>query len=144
MTAVDTNILVYAHREEMPIHHAASRCIARLAESPAAWAIPWPCVHEFLAVVTNPRIFRTPTPMPVAIEQVTAWLDSPSAALLGETKLHWPVLSETLMAAGVAGATVHDARIAALCRQHGVTTFFTLDRDFSRFGGLRAVNPLVA
>jgi uncharacterized protein len=56
--AVDTNILVYAHRQDSPFHKAAFRRVAELAEGPATWAIPWPCVHEFLAIVTHPRILR--------------------------------------------------------------------------------------
>lgn len=142
MTAVDTNILVYAHREEMPQHEAAEQCIRRLAESAAFWAIPWPCLHEFLAVVTNPRVFKTPSPMAVAITQVEAWLRSPSLTLIAETSAHWSVLSQMLPAANVTGALTHDARVAALCKQHGVTTLLTVDRDFSRFRDLRTTNPL--
>jgi uncharacterized protein len=49
-----------------------------------------------------------------------------------------------LLAAGrVAGAQVHDARIAALCRQHGVRELWSADRDFNRFAGVSVVNPLV-
>jgi toxin-antitoxin system PIN domain toxin len=142
--AVDTNILVYAHREEMPLYDAAEACVRRLAEASAAWAIAWPCVHEFLAVVTNPRIFRTPSPMAVATAQVEAWIGSPSLILIGETKDHWMFLKETIAAAKVAGGVVQDARIAALCQAHGVTTLYSVDRDFSRFRSLRTINPLAA
>ena len=62
MIAVDTNILVHAHREDSPFHAApAGSSLAELA-SRAPWAIPWPCVHEFLAV-TPTRIYPTPTPL---------------------------------------------------------------------------------
>jgi len=61
--AVDTNILVYAHREDADWHDAAYARLAELAEGRASWAIPWPCVHEFLAIVTHPRIFSPPTPL---------------------------------------------------------------------------------
>jgi uncharacterized protein len=61
--ALDTNILVYAHREDSPFHETAFRRVAELAEGPAVWAIPWPCVHEFLAIVTHPRIYAPPTPL---------------------------------------------------------------------------------
>ncbi len=74
MTAVDTDILVYSYRDELPEYNAALECVRLLSESPAVWAIPWPCVHEFLGVVTNPRIFRPPSPMEQAIAQVDAWL----------------------------------------------------------------------
>jgi uncharacterized protein len=52
MIAVDTNLLVYAHREDSPWHEAAYKIIEQLSESRAPWAIPWPCLHEFLAIIT--------------------------------------------------------------------------------------------
>lgn len=142
MIAVDTNILVYAHREDSPFHVAAFRCVAELAEGPASWAIPWPCLHEFLAIVTHPHIYAPPTPLERALDQVDAWLDSPTLALLAESAAHWPALRALLAGGRVAGAQVHDARVAALCRQHGVRELWSLDRDFSRFAGLSVVNPL--
>ena len=57
MIAIDTNLLVYAHRRDSPWHTIARDAIAGLAEGRSAWAIPWPCVHEFLAIVTHPRIY---------------------------------------------------------------------------------------
>ena len=92
MIAVDTNILVYAHREDSPFHETASRRVTELAEGPAAWAIPWPCLHEFLAIVTHPRIYVPPTPLACALDQVGAWLEAPTLAVLGETRAHWPTL----------------------------------------------------
>jgi predicted nucleic acid-binding protein len=59
MIAVDTKILVYAHRADSEWHAPAMEVLAGLANGAAPWAIPWPCVHEFLAVVTHPRIFAT-------------------------------------------------------------------------------------
>ena len=84
MIAVDTNLLVYAHRKDSLWHTAARDAIVGLAEGRAAWAIPWPCIHEFLAIVTHPRIYRPPTPMTRAIDQVSAWLESPSLVRLAE------------------------------------------------------------
>ena len=143
MIAVDTNILVYAHREDSPFHEAAFRRVAELAEGPATWGIPWPCLHEFLAIVTHPRIYAPPSPLGRALDQVDAWLESPSLALLAESPAHWPTLRALLAGGRVAGAQVHDARVAALCRQHGVRELWSADRDFSRFAGLAVANPLV-
>jgi predicted nucleic acid-binding protein len=78
--AVDTNILVYAHREDSPFHATAFQCVA---------------------------------------------------------------LRALLVAGRVAGPLVHDARVAALCRQHGVRELWSADRDFGRFAGFPVVNPLV-
>jgi toxin-antitoxin system PIN domain toxin len=142
--AIDTNILVYAHREDSPFHESAFQCVARLAQGLANWAIPWPCLHEFLAIATHPRIYAPPTPLAQALDQVEAWLASPSAVLLSETPTHWPTLRAVMAAGRIGGPQVHDARIAALCQQHGVRELWSADRDFSRFQGLNVVNPLVA
>ncbi len=143
MIAVDTNILVYAHRAESPFHELAARRVAELAEGPASWGLPWPCLHEFLAIVTHPRIYAPPTPLPRALEQVDAWLESPTVALLSESASHWSTLRALLEAGRIAGPAIHDARVAALCRQHGVRTLWSADRDFARFAGVTAFNPLV-
>ncbi len=143
MIAVDTNILVYALREDSTWHEAAYACLARLAEAKASWAIPWPCVHEFLAVTTHPRIFRPPTPLSIAIDAVEAWRESPSVVFLGEPDGYWVTLRSSLETGRIAGPLVHDARVAALCIAHGVRQLWTADRDFSRFGGLATHNPLV-
>jgi toxin-antitoxin system PIN domain toxin len=141
--AVDTNLLIYAHREDSPWHRAALRVMTELAEGSAQWAIPWPCVHEFLAIVTHPRIYRPPTPMALAIEAVRAWLESPTLRLLGESPDHLDRLERLVLSAKAAGPMVHDARLAALCLSHGVRQFWSADRDFSRFPALTIRNPLV-
>jgi hypothetical protein len=141
--AVDTNILVYAHRMGSPSYEVAKKTVADLSEGSAAWALPWPCVHEFLSVVTNARIFDIPSTVSEAIDQVDAWLDSPSVVLLAESGQHWPELRATIKASRVAGRLIHDARIAALCKQHGVRELWSADRDFGRFPDLNVVNPLV-
>ena len=143
MIAVDTNLLVYAHREDSPWHAAAYARVAELAEGRDPWAIPWPCVHEFLAIVTHPRIYAPPTPLANALDQVDAWLESPSVALLAEAEGYWPELKALLHDGQIAGPRVHDARVAALCRLHGVRELWTADRDFGRFSGLAFRNPLV-
>lgn len=144
MIAVDTNLLVYAHREDSPWHPVAYARIAELAESRAPWAIPWPCLHEFLAIVTHPAIFDPPTPLAVALDQVDAWLESPSLALLAEMSEYWIQLRHAIRKGQVIGPQVHDAHIAALCRLHGVRELWTADRHFGRFPDLSVRNPLVA
>ncbi|MFN2375077.1 MAG: TA system VapC family ribonuclease toxin [Candidatus Binatia bacterium] len=142
MIAVDTNILVYAHSAGSPWHQAARRRLDLLVESNEAWAVPWPCIHEFVSVVTHPRILKPPTPQHRAIEQVEAILASPGLVVLAETAAHWPVLRDLLITSRASGGLVHDARIAALCLEHGVHELWTADRDFERFAGLRTYNPL--
>ena len=103
---------------------------------------PWPCVHEFLAIVTHPRIYDPPTPITAALDQMDAWLESPSLVLLTEAGDYWAALRPLLEAGRVIGPRIHDARIAALCRSHGVRELWTADRDFSRFPALVSRNPL--
>ena len=143
MIALDTNVLVYAHREDSQWHDAAAARIKELAERRAPWAIPWPCIHEFLAIVTHPRVFSPPSPREAALDQVDAWLEAPSVVLLAETDEYWPGLRGALVEGRIAGPLIHDARVAALCRVHGVRELWTADRDFSRFPWLVARNPLV-
>jgi len=140
--AVDTNILVYAHLRETPRHTAAFDALAGLAAGRQSWAVPWPCVHEFLAVVTNPRIYTRPSTTADALAAV-ADLRRSGAALLAESADHLDTLGAMLVDAGVVGARVHDARIAAICLGHGVTELWTADRDFTYFPKLRTRNPLV-
>jgi toxin-antitoxin system PIN domain toxin len=143
MIAVDTNILVYAHREDSPWHDRAYAKIVELAEGHSPWTIPWPCLHEFLAIVSHPRIYSPPTPLPAALDQVKAWLEAPSLILLSESEGYWPQLRTIIEAGRVAGALVHDARIAALCQLNGVRELWTVDRDFSRYPDLKVRNPLI-
>jgi uncharacterized protein len=140
--AVDTNILVYAHREDAPFHQIAVQRVTALAEGSTAWAIPWPCIHEFLAIITHPRIYDPPTPLPLALDQVDAWLESPALMLLAESEQNWSELRSLVETGRITGARIHDARIAALCRQHGIRELWSADRDFSRFSDLPLVNPL--
>ena len=144
MIAVDTNLLVYAHRSEAEWHDRAAARIRELAEGRSPWAIPWPCIHEFLAIATHPRIWDPPSPTEAAQDQVEAWLESPGLELLAEGADHWSILRSLLEAGRIAGPRVHDARIAALCLAHGVRELWTADRDFSRFPSLTATNPLTA
>jgi toxin-antitoxin system PIN domain toxin len=142
--ALDTNLLVYAHREDATWHDAARRRVTELAEGTGQWAVPWPCLHEFLAIVTHPRIWSPPTPLETALDQVTAWSESPGLVLLAESPAYWDRLVTLCRDARAAGPLVHDARIAALCVHHGVEELWTADRDFSRFPALKIRNPLIS
>jgi predicted nucleic acid-binding protein len=90
--AVDTNLFVYAHREDADFHQAALDVLVELAGSGDRWAIPWPCVHEFLAVVTHPRIFLPPTPVDVALDAMAVWIASPTCRMIGEGPEYFTVL----------------------------------------------------
>ena len=143
MIAVDTNVLVYAHRRDSEWHGKAAAAVRGLAEGVAEWAIPWPCVHEFLAIVTHQRIYQPPSTLAQALRQVQAWLESPTLVLLSESSSHFETLESLLTKGHVAGPRVHDARIAALCVEHGIDELWSADRDFTRFPAVVVKNPLV-
>jgi len=143
MIAIDSNILVYAHRGDSEWHGPARRCMVELVETGRDWTIPWPCIHEFLAIVTHPHIYNPPSPLSKALEQVECWMEAPSLVMTGESLDYWDVLKAQLKKGRIAGPMVHDARVAAICLQHGVRELWSADRDFSRFKDLAVRNPLV-
>jgi predicted nucleic acid-binding protein len=144
MIAVDTNILVYSHREDSAFYPRAFEAVRSLAESGTLWAIPWPAIHEFLAIVTHPRIYAPPTPLQDVLLQIQSWTDCPTLSFIGETgEIYLSYLRHVLEASRASGPRVHDARIAAICLSHGVDELWSADRDFSRFPGLSVKNPLV-
>ena len=143
MVAVDTNILVYAHRRDHEWHDSATACVAQVAEDRARWAIPWPCIHEFFAVVTRPGIFNPPSTGTQALAQIDAWFAAPAFETIGESAVHLETLKRLAGPAKLKGGAIHDARIAAICLDHRVTELWTADRDFSRFPALKTRNPLL-
>jgi hypothetical protein len=143
MIAVDTNILIHAHRQDAEFHEPAAAVLRELAEGTSAWSIPWPCLHELIAITTHPRIFDPPSRLAQALDQVEAWRESPTLVLLSEEDGFFDVLRRLLSKSRVTGPRVHDARIAAICLQHGVRELWTADRDFGRFPDLATRNPLI-
>jgi toxin-antitoxin system PIN domain toxin len=140
--AVDTNILIYAEIVSDPNHKISRAALSALAEGPEPWAIPWPCVYEFLRVVTHPRVYHPPMPAGSAIRDLRALFESPSLILLHETERHLEILERLVAESGVSGNLMHDAHIASICIEHGVSELLTADRDFARFTRLRTRNPL--
>jgi len=141
--ALDTNLLVYAHRGDMPQHDAALRVVTEALSGTEPVGLCWPALHEFLAIVTSPRVFRPPTPTQQALDQVDDWVASPRAVVLHESGRHLLTLRDLMEGGRVVGGVTHDARIAAMCLDHGVRELLTSDRDFTRFPALRVRNPLV-
>lgn len=141
MRAVDTNILIHAEITSSRFHARAREVLTELAEGAAAWAVPWTCVYEFLRVVTHSRVYHPPVPSGRALEDLQSILESPSLVLLSETSRHAAIMQAVIADSGVTGNLIHDAHIAALCIEHGVSELITGDRDFLRFEGIRLFNP---
>ena len=143
MIAADTNLLVYAHREDSEFHAAAKESLDSLRHQPAAWAVPWPCIHEFIAIATHPAIYKPPSTLAAALGFVDSLLASPQLHLLAESHGYFEKLRAMATAAKLKGPRIHDARVAALCLHHGVGELWSADRDFSCFPQLKVRNPLV-
>lgn len=141
MIALDTNFLVYAHRQDNPFHALARAAIERLAGGLLPWGVPVVCVHEFMSVVTNPKIFKQPTRPSLAFDQMEALLAIPTARLLMPTERHLQLLRQITQSARTQGAQFHDARIAAICLENGVSQLWTSDRDFSAYPQLQTRAP---
>jgi len=143
MIAVDTNLLVYAHRGEAEWNTEAYELLRGLAQGSQPWAIPFPCVHEFVRNITDPRIYAEPTSLADAFEQVAIWTESPTLRFLSEGRRHVELLTQIALDGRAIGAKIHDARVAAICIDHGVDELLSADRDFGRFPALKTRNPLV-
>ena len=143
MIAVDSNVLVYAHKRGSPFHVAAAEAIDSLRHQPAPWAIPWPCIHEFIGIATHPGIYKPASTLAEALGFVDALLASPPLLLLAESPGYFDKLRQVATAAQLKGPRIHDARIAALCLHHGVRELWSADRDFSAFPQLTVRNQLV-
>lgn len=133
MIAVDTNILVYAHRREFPQHERALAALSSLTDSGDLWALPVVCVAEFLRVTTHPGILKPPSSVDQAARAIEGLLASPSLRVLVPGERHATLLLETVREHDVTGNLVFDAQIVALCLEHGVRELLTADRDFQRF-----------
>jgi uncharacterized protein len=141
LIALDTNIFIYTARPEAGFHRQAIRLVTQMAEQLDPWAIPWSCAYEFLRVVTHPRVFSPASRVEDAVESLERLRESPSLVMLGDGPSHFRILSHSLRDSGASGNLVHDAHIAALCVEHGVSCLYTMDRDFARFLGLKVKRP---
>lgn len=137
MIAVDTNILLYAHRDLFPQHAAARGALHELATGAALWALPSMVLTAFVRVATSAHVLTPPSSWTVAIAAVDALLESPTVRVLRPGPEHWALLKSAIEEVGATGPLVPDAEIVAVCRQHGVRDLLSEDRDFRRFDGLR-------
>lgn len=132
MLMPDVNLLVYAHREDSAGHEAYRAWFEALVGGPEPFALSVLVAAAFLRLVTNPRLFPQPTPMPFALGAVESLAARSTCHLLGPGPRHWELLSRLCRESGVKGADVSDAQHAALAMEHGCT-WVTRDGDFAAF-----------
>ena len=139
MIAVDTNVLVMAHRAESPQHAITLARLTSLANREVPWALPVFCIAEFVRVVTHRRVFDPPTDLTTALRFIEGLLEAPSARLLLPTDAYPREFARVSTDAKATGNLTFDAQIATVCAEHGVREIITADRDFARFDGLSPI-----
>jgi toxin-antitoxin system PIN domain toxin len=141
VVAVDTNILVHAHRRGTVHHEQSLALLAGLGEGPMPYALFWPSLYEFVRVVTHHRVFDPPSTPAEALEAIRDLIAPPVVRVLSETARHPVLLDRVLRESRVTGNLVHDAHLVALALEHGVHELLTLDGDFARFPQIASRNP---
>lgn len=141
MLLPDVNVLIYAHRQDAPEHDRYAAWLRALVESPEPFAIAETVLASFLRIVTNPKVFRPPTPMRTAVAFCSELVHWPRAVFVAPGRAHWDLFVR--LCDGVQGPLVADAYVAALAIEHGCE-LVTTDGDFARFQGLRWRHPLGA
>jgi toxin-antitoxin system PIN domain toxin len=143
MQLIDANILVYAHREELPEHKDHRAWLQGVLAGDEAYGMADLVLSGFLRVVTNPRVFNIPTPLDIALEFTERMRSQPNCVPIAPGARHWDIFTSLCRSAGVKGNLVPDAYLAALAIESG-SEWITTDRDFSRFPGLRWRHPLTS
>jgi toxin-antitoxin system PIN domain toxin len=137
----DTNLLLYAVDEDAELHDAALQWMEEALSGTETVAFAWVAVLGFIRIGTNPALYDIPMRVERALEVVDGWLAQPCVTIVHPTDRHAAVLRDLLTRVGTAGNLTTDAHLAALAIEHGAT-LYSSDNDFSRFPGLRWVNPL--
>jgi hypothetical protein len=138
---IDANLLLYAYDSSSTHHESARRFLEGAFAGYQPVCMAWATVLAFLRISTNPRLQQQVFSLAEAISIVEEWLTQPNFSLLAPGDRHWRILAGLLPEAQARGPLVMDADLAALAIEHGAT-LYSNDRDFSRFPGLKHVNPL--
>lgn len=141
MIVPDVNLLVYAYAAQAPHHGAARTWWERTVAGGEPIGLPWAVSMGFLRLVTHPGVLSRPMRPGQALAALESWYAQPNVHVLDPGPRHLAVLRGLLEGLGVAANLTTDAHLAALAIEHGCV-LATNDADFSRFPGLRWVNPL--
>lgn len=139
---IDANLLLYASDADSPHHGLAIERLRRFAAGPDLFYVFWPVAMAYLRIATHPSIFSRPLEPAQARSNLSGLIRRPHVRCPGEQEGFWPVFEDTVERDVIRGNLVPDAHLVALMRQHGVETIWTSDRDFRRFAGIRAQDPL--
>lgn len=141
MKLPDANVLLYAVDEASPRHDPARTWLESALSGAETVAFAWTVLLAVVRLSTRPVVFQRPLAAGEALDLVDGWLSQPSTVVVHPTDRHAAVLRELLAPLSTAGNLVPDAHLAALAIEHGAE-LYSSDADFSRFSGLRWVDPL--
>lgn len=141
MRIVDVNLLLYALDETSPRHTAARRWVENTMSGRETVGLSWTVLLAFLRLSTRSAVFAAPLTSDEALDVIDGWLALPSVVVVQPGRRHADLLRELLSLVGTAGNLVPDAHLAALAVEHGAE-LCSCDADFSRFPGVRWVDPL--
>lgn len=141
MRCVDVNVLVYAHRADLPENRAYRELLEDLVNAEEPLGVPDVVLSGFIRVMTNRRIFFEPTAPEQVWQAVDRLLAAPAVMPLHPGERHWDVFRSLATDTRVAGNDVADAYLAAYAVTHNAT-WLSADRGFARFPGLRYRHPL--
>lgn len=141
MIVVDANVLLYAHDASDPRQVQAARWLEDTVGGTEAVGLAMSTLLGFIRIATDPRVYLVPITAAQAIELVESWLRRANVQLIGPTDAHWRTLADLAVAGQARGPLLMDAHLAALTLEHGAS-LATTDRDFSRFPGLRTIDPI--
>ncbi|HEX9818438.1 MAG TPA: type II toxin-antitoxin system VapC family toxin [Methylomirabilota bacterium] len=143
MKVVDANLLLYATDRSSPRHEVARSWLERQLSGDETVGFAWVVLLAFLRLSTNPQVFERPLSPDRALDVVESWLRQPCVVIVQPGVRHTAMMRQLLGPLGTAGDLVNDAHLAALALEHGAE-LSSCDADFSRFSGLRWINPLDA
>lgn len=141
MKLADVNLLLYAADETAKLHEPALAWVEATLSGTETMAFAWVALLGFVRLSTNPHSVASPWSVEQALDVVDAWLAQPVATIVQPTHRHAAVLRDLLTPLGAGGNLTTDAHLAALAIEHGAT-LYSSDNDFSRFSGLRWIDPL--
>ncbi len=141
MILSDANLLLYAYNTDATEHYISRHWLETQLSGANLFCFCWQSITAFIRISTNQRAFVTPLSLKEATTIVTEWLERPQTVLLTPGENHWAIFHQLLESGQATGPLVMDAHLAALALEHGAT-LASSDRDFSRFPGLKLINPL--
>jgi toxin-antitoxin system PIN domain toxin len=140
MVLADVNVIISAHRPESEHHAECLRWLDATVDSDRAYGISELVLGSFVRIVTNPRAYKSPTPIVTALKAANALRMAAHAVAVTPGPRHWEIFERLCRDSDARGNVVTDAYLAALAIESGCE-WITLDGDFARFHGLKWRRP---